>query len=188
MTAPSSPSPAAPLTVEQQQALTRAALEQTYSIAFEQFVEQVSNGRVLGELIAEYHTPLDPARFRVWIYADEKRKRAWLTAKAISAEVMEEELVRIADAQTTSGELAMPEDVQRSRLKIETRLKIMAFNNRKRYGDIKHIKQETTTHIDTSGMDRDQLRSKILAKLGLGVDTSLVMEGEYVDEGGNDVF
>ena len=166
----------APLTVDEKAAkeITRALMEQTFSIAFEVFLEAVGNGRPLSELIAGYHTPINTSMFRAWVYKDPTRKNAWLTAKAIGAEAVEDEIIEIADGLNTA------EDVQRSKLRIETRKWLMGVWNRKKYGDIKHV-ETTTTTMDVSNLNKDELRAKVMAALGMDNDSSNVFSTSYED-------
>jgi hypothetical protein len=165
-----------PLTVDEKAAReqTRALMEQTFTIAFEILLEGVSNGRPLSELLAAYHTPINTSMFRAWVYKDASRKNAWLTAKAIGAEAVEDEMLQIADGLTSS------EDIQRSKLRIETRKWLMGVWNRKKYGDIKHV-ETTTTTVDMSNLNKDELRMKVLAALGMDSDSSEVFSTSYED-------
>jgi len=69
---------------------------------------------------------------------DQKRKARYYEALEYGAEVMKAELLDIADGVTTDGN-EIPEDIQRSKLKIDTRLKVMGFDSKKRFGETKTI-------------------------------------------------
>jgi hypothetical protein len=69
---------------------------------------------------------------------DQKRKGRYEEALMYGAEVMKAELIDIADGVSADGS-EIPEDIQRSKLRIDTRLKVMGFDNKKRFGDTKTI-------------------------------------------------
>jgi hypothetical protein len=75
-----------------------------------------------------------------WIMKDEGRKKEYLEAKEVGAEIMAEEMVDIADGKM--DESALPEDVNRSTLRVKTRGAIIAFNNKARFS------KETTVNIN----------------------------------------
>jgi hypothetical protein len=163
-----------PRTVEdiEAQRLLRKEQEQLYGIAFEHFLEGPSSGRPLDEMIAEYHTPIRASLFRAWIYRDENRKKAWLTAKALGAEAIEDEMVRIAD-----GSNSPMETEARTKLRLDTRWRLMAVNNRGRYGDVKQIETRSTT-VDASTLSSSELRQRILQSLGLSPEMSTIFDNE----------
>lgn len=136
---------------------------QTYSIAFEMVLQKVAAGTALTTALYEYHTPIDPALFRAWIYRDDSRKKAWLVAKALSAEAMEEDILRIADGIDPDGNPS-PNDINRAQLQITTRKWLMQVNNKKRYGDTKFIE---TTHTNDTNLTTEQLEQRILERLGV---------------------
>lgn len=141
--------------------------EQTFDIAFETFLEQIAAGTPLDRAIREYHTPIAPPRFRAWVYRDPKRKQAYMVAKAIGAEAVEDELIRIADGLDPNGNATL-DDVQRSTLKINTRKWLLGVWNRKRYGETKQVNTNSTATIDVASIPRDELRRQIMEGLGLG--------------------
>ncbi len=100
-----------------------------YEIAFEYALEKIAAGITLTDAMREYHQQIDVPKFRQWIQSNKDRKERQDKAKALGMEALEDELVRIADGATDPTSL--PEDVQRSKLRIETRLRVMGFNNRK---------------------------------------------------------
>ena len=136
---------------------------QTYSIAFETMLQQVAAGTSLAQSLRDYHTPIDPSLFRAWIYKDDQRKKAWLVAKALSAEAMEDDIVRIADGLDPDGNPSM-NDINRAQLQITTRKWLMQVNNKKRYGDTKFIE---TTHTNDQLLTTEQLEQRILERLGV---------------------
>lgn len=136
---------------------------QTYGIAFEHVLQQVAAGTPLTTILREYHTPIDPSLFRTWIYKDESRKKAWLVAKALSAEVLEEDILRIADGLDPDGNPS-PNDINRAQLQITTRKWLMQVNNKKRYGDTKYIETTSTLKTEYSNMTTEELKRVVLGE------------------------
>lgn len=153
-------------TLEQSRAIKEFDI-QTWTIAFETVLEQMADGKPFDAICRAYHLPIQVARFRSWIFANEKRRNAYMIAKSIGAEAMEDELVRIADGMMADGSMSI-DDLGRSTLKIETRKWIMKANNRKRYGDSKHVEQvtTTTTNIDVRSLSTDDLKKMMLRNAG----------------------
>ncbi len=156
---------------------TAAVIElekQSFGIAFEQALEALAGGTTLTEFCHNYHMPMSPVRFRTWMLQDQRRKNAYYGAKALWAEALEDELIRISDGIGPDGQTpnpnqpSLPEDVQRSTLRIQTRKWIMEKSNRKRYGDVKHIEQTTTntTTIDVATMSTEDLKRFVLRQAG----------------------
>jgi hypothetical protein len=159
-----------------------ALREQTFTIAFETILTQLASGITLTEAIREYSapiSPIDPAHFRNWVYRDKSRKNAYLVAKAIGAEAVEDELIRISDGINPNGEQS-PEDVARSTLRINTRKWLLGVWNRRRYGDVKQIEQTTTNKLDVSSLSIDELQQKLLLSLGFGAENLPdIFNGEF---------
>lgn len=143
--------------------------EQTFGIAFETFLDQIAGGTTLDRAIKEYHTPIAPSKFRAWVYRDQRRKNAYMVAKAIGAEAVEDELIRIADGLNADGTPSM-NDTPRATLQINTRFRLLQVWNRKRYGDVKQVNTTSTATVDVASIPRDELRRQILEGLGIGVD------------------
>jgi hypothetical protein len=152
------------------------ALEkQDFEIAFETALESLADGIALSQFCAEYHTKLSPVRFRTWIFRDTRRKKLYEAAKAIGAEQVEDELIRISDGVKSDGTASM-DDVARSTLRINTRKYLLQVWNRDKYGDVKRV----DTRIDQTVRTVDQLTAaelneKIIDVLGINPD-------EYFEE------
>ena len=134
MSAPVEGSQLAPLTSREMRELT----EQTYSNFFEHILDRVASGETLATIVNNDARGFDPARIRSWIRRDPERKARFDEAQSIGAGVIEDDLIRIADAEESL------EDVQRSTLRINTRWRLLAVWDRKRYGESKHL--EVTNH------------------------------------------
>ena len=167
------------LSPEERQA--RLALqEQTYSIAFESFLEQIADGAPLNRVCLEYHTPIAPSQFRSWVYRDPKRKQAYMVAKAIGAEAVEDELIRISDGFDALGNPS-PEETNRSALRIKTRQWLLEIWNPKRYAQVTKIEQTTTTKHDVQSMTTDDLKRLVMERLGHNDGTSTIFEPTLVN-------
>jgi hypothetical protein len=147
---------------------------QSFEIAFETALERLADGLTLSEFCANYPSPVEPlsaVRFRTWIFRDPQRKSAYMTAKAIGAETVEDDLIRIADGLRPDGTASL-DDVPRSQLRVQTRKWLLQVWNRRRYGDVKQIEQTTTTTVDISNLSTEELRSRLLKSLGMDADPS----------------
>ncbi len=102
---------------------------QENEIAFEVLLEQMeTSGITLAQFCREYHRNLDETRFRSWVLNNPKRRERFDAAKLIMASNVEDEMLRIADA--TDNPM---EDVQRSKLRIDTRKWWLSIQDPKRY-------------------------------------------------------
>lgn len=110
----------------------RTTLEITYDNFFPTILELTSIGRPLSHIVRDDPRGLDYAKVLNWIHKDPKRKQQYYEAQEIGAEALADEMVYIAD-----GTEGVPEDVQRSKLRIDTRWKLIETWNRKRYGNVK---------------------------------------------------
>lgn len=150
--------------------------KQSFEIAFETLLEHLSEGRTFESFCNEYHTPLHVGRFRAWVFSRQKRREAYYVAKAIGAEAIEDELIRISDGIDADGNPSA-DDVGRATLRINTRKWLLQISNRKRYGDVKQIESHTTTSFDPSSLSTMQLQQRILQSLGMEENPLL----DYVD-------
>ena len=164
------------LSPEERQA-RHALQEQTFSIAFESFLEQLADGATLDRICREYHTPITPASFRSWVYRDPRRKQAYMVAMAIGAEAIEDELMRISDGLTADGNPS-PKETNRSALRIKTRQWILEVRNPKRYAPVTKIEQTTTTKRDYGSMTAEEIDRLIMEKLGVSGGESTVFDNK----------
>jgi hypothetical protein len=163
-----------PLNGNQLTADHKALEVQTFGIAYESVLEQIANGITLDSFCREYIDPLGyplhKGRFLSYIMASEKRKNQFYGAKAVACEVIEADLIRLSDGLDLDGN-ATPNEVARSQLQINTRWKLLATYNPKRYGDVKRIEQtvnQTTTNV--SQLTSDALQLRVLQALGITAD------------------
>lgn len=144
----------------------RALERQTFEIAFEIALESMAEGVTLEDFCREYHTKLSPARFRNWMFRDANRSVAYRRAKMIGAEVVEDQLLRIADGKNPDGSASIS-DTNRDTLRINIRKWLLGVWNRKKYGDIKQVEQHTSPKFDPATATADQLQQELLRALGL---------------------
>ena len=99
-------------------------------------VQRLTDGERLREIARAWEIPY--GRLAAWIAEDAERKSQYEAALAIWADSLAQEAVAIADEQAEvrkeNGETFDP-NVQRDKLRIETRLKLAARWNRERYGE-----------------------------------------------------
>lgn len=122
----------APLTMKE----LKEARETNYAILFERYLPHIEEGRTLRSLLRdtrENEPYVDIEGFRRWVMTDKARKERYYEAKMIAADCIEDELIEIADAEGSM------EDVQRSKLKVDTRREIMGVNNKARYSKDKEV-------------------------------------------------
>lgn len=122
---------------------------------YEWVLERIAIGESLDQVLNRDPRSPDVGRFMRWIMNDETRRNRYYEADAVAAEIMfAQDMIRIADADDSM------EDVQRSKLKLDTRWKKMAVSNRKRFGDIKQIDQNVTIDLSAAmNAARDRIRT-----------------------------
>ena len=105
----------------------------TQEIIFENFFStalvDMAGGRPLAHLVREDPRGLSYTKLLNWIHKDEKRKGMYYQAQALGAEAVADEMLTIADAADNPLE-----DVQRSKLRIDTRKFLLEVWNKPRYG------------------------------------------------------
>lgn len=116
--------------------LSKEAKELTvfqFEIMFDRVLDEIASGRNLLDVFKSDARNLDTARFMRWVKKDPERKLRYEQAQTIAAEIKMAECVEIADAMDSM------EDVQRSRLRIDTRMIQIKAYDRQRYGDTKTV-------------------------------------------------
>ena len=119
----------------------RELLHTQYAIMFENFIEQVYRGRSLRSLVEDDPRLVSYEDFLRWIKRDPQRHERFKEAQENRSEFIAGEILQIADAEDSI------EDVQRSRLKIDTRKWLMSAWNRKRYGETKTLEMAGSISI-----------------------------------------
>jgi len=130
---------------------------------FEWVLDRVSVGDTLMAALADDVRDILPEGLLRWIKKDEGRLARYEEAQELGCEVLASQCIEIADGVDSI------EDVNRSRLRIETRQKLMKAWNKERYGDIKQV--ETTVNINLG-----EAMQRANARVGR------VIEGELGDD------
>ena len=104
-----------------------------YEQVFMRAIDSIAHGQSLSQVLRDDHREIDYNDFYRWIKKDPTRKSLFDEAQELRTEFMAGEIIEIADADDSL------EDVQRSRLKIDTRKWLMGAHNRKKYGETKTV-------------------------------------------------
>lgn len=109
----------------------REIQESTFNAVFERVIEGVEAGRLATHIVREDPRNIDFSRFMSWVRRNPERLKRFEAAKENGMMIIEDMLIDIAAGDPDKP----PEDVQRSKLRVDTLWKIMQAWNRKRYGN-----------------------------------------------------
>lgn len=129
LSAPEQTIPISPIVIKAQ---TDLMLTQ-YEIVFMRALEQIASGRTFQSVIDQDFREFEYGAFLRWIKKDPIRHQLYKEAKELRTETWANEMIAIADANDSL------EDVNRSKLRIDTRKWLMGADNRKQYGEVKTI-------------------------------------------------
>ena len=104
-----------------------------YECIFMRVIDSIAHGQSLSQILRDDQRDIDYNDFYRWIKRDPGRNQLFTEAQEMRTEFMAGEIIEIADADDSL------EDVQRSRLKIDTRKWLMGAHNRKKYGETKTV-------------------------------------------------
>ena len=104
-----------------------------YEHIFMRVIDQIAHGSSLSQILRDDQRDIDYNDFYRWIKKDPGRKVLFDEAQEMRTEFMAGEIIEIADADDTL------EDVNRSKLKIDTRKWLMGAHNKKKYGPSTNI-------------------------------------------------
>ena len=104
-----------------------------FEMVFQRVLDLISSGSTLTSALRDLPMELDSGAFIRWIKKDHVRAEAYKDAKETRTEAWAGKLVEYAEAKDAA------EDVQRSKLKVDTLKWLMGADNRKAYGDVKQI-------------------------------------------------
>lgn len=113
--------------------IRRDLKEKQFEIFFETVLDKLEEGALLTDILKDDQRNYDYKGFLRWIMKDAQRKSRYYEAQEIGTEIIVDEAIEIAD-----GADGM-EDVQRSKLRIDTRIWAVKSRNRKRFGEIKTV-------------------------------------------------
>ena len=137
-------------------ATAKELLHLEYHNIFERVIEDIYRGKSLQSLIEGDPRVVSYEDFLRWIKRDSQRHERFKEAQEMRTEFMAGEILEIADGVDLVGEDS-PEDVNRSKLRIDTRKWLMGAHNKKRYGETKQIELGGTISI-TEALAQAQAR------------------------------
>ena len=142
---------APPVPTEPSQTSKKELLEKQFEIFFETILDKISRGINLKEILRDDQRDFDYTQLLRWIHKDPMRKSRYYEAQEIGSEMIAAEILEIADAVDNM------EDVQRSKLRIDSRQFLIKTWNRKRYGDVKTLEVNQNISI-TAALEQAQNR------------------------------
>ncbi len=116
------PDPRFPTTPE-----ARQLRQHNLECLFERILDKVTEGGVARDAVETDHNKFTLGEVMRWIRQSPDRLKRYREAQEIGAEIVADDMIRIADGDGL-------EDVQRSKLRIDTRKTIIATNNKERFG------------------------------------------------------
>jgi hypothetical protein len=128
--------------------------EKQFEIFFETILDKISRGINLKEVLRDDQRDFDYTQLLRWIHKDPMRKSRYYEAQEIGSEMIAAEILEIADA------VDSVEDVQRSKLRIDSRQFLIKTWNRKRYGDVKTLEVNQNISI-TAALEQANQRLSI---------------------------
>ena len=134
-----------------QSKVMRELVHSQYDSIFERVIEQIYRGRSLASLLQDDPREINYEDFLRWIKRDPMRHERFKEAQESRTEFIAGEILEIADAEDSI------EDVQRSKLKIDTRKWLMGAWNKKRYGEVKQVEVAGSISI-TEALQQAQMR------------------------------
>jgi len=139
-----------PVPTEPSQTSKKELLEKQFEIFFETILDKISRGINLKEILRDDQRDFDYTQLLRWIHKDPMRKSRYYEAQEIGSEMIAAEILEIADGDGL-------EDVQRSKLRIDSRQFLIKTWNRKRYGDVKTLEVNQNISI-TAALEQAQAR------------------------------
>ena len=132
----------------------RELQEKQFEIFFETILNKLAQGINLKECLRDDQRDFDYTQLLRWIHKDPQRKSRYYEAQEIGSEMIAAEILEIADGQDGL------EDVQRSKLRIDSRQFLLKTWNRKRYGDVKTLEVNQNISI-TAALEQANSRLSI---------------------------
>ena len=130
-------------------------LEKQFEIFFETILDKISRGINLKEILRDDQRDFDYTQLLRWIHKDPMRKSRYYEAQEIGSEMIAAEILEIADGDGL-------EDVQRSKLRIDSRQFLIKTWNRKRYGDVKTLEVNQNISITAA---LEQANSRLAGRI-----------------------
>jgi len=146
------PSPAlVPESAKERRALTRELMLTQFESMFERVLTEITRGQTLKSIILNDARNLDYDAFWRWIKKDPRRMERYKEAKELRTEWWAGRMIEIAEGSDTA------EDVQRSKLQIDTYKWLMQADNRKTYGESRQVELSTSISI-TAALEQANAR------------------------------
>jgi hypothetical protein len=125
-----------------------------FDIAFPTVLDKLSSGQTLTRIMKEYHADLDAGMFVRWVKRDPERAKLYDEAMAYRTDLWADRMVEYSEGGNDGLE-----DVQRSKLKVDTLKFLIAADNRKKYGSAVQVDGDvqTTITINAPWMSKDRL-------------------------------
>ncbi len=149
------------LTPIEHRRVTRELLDATFAAMFERVLTLITQGRTLKSIVNEDLRSIEYDAFWRWIKRDPQRYERYKEAKELRTEWWAGRIIEIAEAEDAA------EDVQRSKLKIDTYKWLMGADNRKQYGDIKQVEIAQSISITAA---LEQARARVLTNVEEAID------------------
>lgn len=111
----------------------REIMYMQFEYMFDHVLEQLAGGRTIKQTLDSDPRGYESATYIHWIKKDPQRTSRYENAQLLFAEQLGAEIIEISDAEDSA------EDVQRSKLRIDSRKWLMGVYNKKRYGETKTI-------------------------------------------------
>lgn len=153
--------------------LTKELLLAQYENIFMRVLTEIAKGQPLHLILKSDSRGIDYNDFYRWIKKDPTRYSLFQEAQELRTEFHASEIIQIADAEDSM------EDVNRSKLRIETRKWLMGAHNRKRYGETKQIELNTNISITDA---LAQANARLIEGEVLSVTTSQLQRDDYSND------
>jgi hypothetical protein len=118
-----------------------------YPIVFERVIERVRAGDFMEDFIGEDLRMFEIESFDKWVNSDRIRRERYKEACVARSHVLFSQSIKIADAEGSM------EDVNRSKVRIDIRVKKAIADNRKYYGESTKIEMNSTIEVKKSRDD-----------------------------------
>jgi len=142
-----------------------AGMGRTPEIA-DEICKRLASGEPLRAICRDEHMPHWTSVYD-WITADEAFALRIAHARQLGHEAIAEQCLDIADDErhdwvtTQKGKITNEVAIGRAKLQVDTRLKLLAKWNPKKYGDSQRV--ELAGHLDFNRMNDDELRAELAA-------------------------
>jgi hypothetical protein len=131
--------------------LTRELMLVQFESMFERVLTEITRGQTLKSIISNDARNIDYDAFWQWIKKDPRRVQRYKEAKELRTEWWAGRMIEIAEGGDTT------EDVQRSKLQIDTYKWLMQADNRKTYGESRQVELSTSISI-TAALEQANAR------------------------------